>query len=398
MTQFTDVRLIAGREISTRLRDRTFRLSTAFSVLVIVAIAILPRVFGGDVSTWEIGAVGSSAQGAAERVVGVAPAEREATVLELADDDAARAAVADGEVDVAVLAGGTLLADEGVNPDLSSALQQSWATQRLTDGLDRLGVPAEDVASMLDVTPAPIELLDPPDEERDRRVGFVGVGAILMFMQLIGYGVWVAMAIVEDKTSQVVEVLLAKVPPRRLLAGKISGLGVLGVGQLAVMIVAGLGAFTLADRFPVPPGVWPLAIVLVIAFVLAFALYAALFSISGAIAARVEDVQSASAPFTLLMTGAYIGTIAALQDPSGVLARWLSFVPFSSPLVMPMRLADGSVAWWEVVIAVVALVITIGVCLMAADRAYRAGALRLRKSVSLWRAFRGPERAAGRAA
>lgn len=62
------------------------------------------------------------------------------------------------------------------------------------------------------------------------------------------------MAIVEDKTSQVVEVLLAKVAPRRLLAGKIAGLGVLGVGQLAVVIAAGLAAFTLADRFPVPPG------------------------------------------------------------------------------------------------------------------------------------------------
>lgn len=177
-----DVQLIAGREITTRLRDRTFRLSTAFSVLVIVAIAVLPGFFRGDTATWEIGAVGRSAQGVAERLAAMAPAERAASVIELAGEDAARVAVEAGDVDVAVLAGGTLLADEGIGAELSSALQQSWSTQRLTDGLDRLGVPADEVSALLDVAPAEVTLLDPPDEERDRRVGFVAVGAILLFM------------------------------------------------------------------------------------------------------------------------------------------------------------------------------------------------------------------------
>lgn len=388
MNGLDDVRVLAGREISTRLRDRAFVLSTAFSVAVIVAIAVLPGILGGGTSTWEIGAVGGSAQSAAERVVDIAPDAREATVERLGDVEAARVAVADGAVDVALLPDGTLLGNEEVDADLSSALAQSWATQALTDGLRERGIDAGTIDELLATPASTVELLDPPNEERDRRVGFVGVGAILMFMQLIGYGVWVAMAIVEDKTSQVIEVLLVKVSPRRLLAGKVAGIGVLGVGQLVVMIAAGLAAFTLSDRFPVPPGVWPMALVLVVAFVLAFALYASLFAISGAIAARVEDVQSASAPFTVVMTGAYIGAIAALQDPGGTLARWLSIIPFSSPLVMPLRIADGSAAWWEIGVSVVVLLLTIGLCLTAADRAYRAGALRLRKSVSLRHAFR----------
>ncbi|MFV0307513.1 MAG: ABC transporter permease [Desertimonas sp.] len=386
--RYEDLRLLAGREISTRLRDRGFVLSTLFSVVVIVAIAVLPRVFGGGTESWEIGAVGASAEAAADRVATVAPPERHASVVVLADEGAARAAVASGDVDVVVLADGTLLGNERVNADLSSTLQQSWATQALADRLGDLGIEAGQVDELLSAPPSTVELLDPPDEERDRRVGFVGVGAILMFMQLIGYGVWVAMAIVEDKTSQVIEVLLAKVSPRCLLSGKVAGIGLLGVGQLVLMIAAGLGAFTLADRFPVPRGVWPMAVVLVVAFVLAFGLYASLFAISGAIAARVEDVQSASAPFTLIMTGAYVGAIAALQDPAGNLARWISWIPFSSPLVMPLRIADGSVAWWEVAGATIILLASILVCLAAADRAYRAGALRLRKSVSLRHAFR----------
>lgn len=242
-------------------------------------------------------------------------------------------------------------------------------------------MPSGEVLDLL--APSALELLDPPDVDRDRRVGFAGVGTILLFMQLIGFCYWVAAGVVEEKSSRIIEILLVKVRPRQLMAGKVLGIGLLGIGQLLCFLVAGLVAFTLADRFPVPSGVWPLAGVLLVAFGAGYLLYAALFTIAGALAARTDDLQATSMPFTLVITGAYLGAIATLTDPAGGLARVLSMVPFSAPLVMPVRIAHGSVAVWEVLGSLVLCVATAAGLIVVAERVFRGGIMRTQHRVRL---------------
>lgn len=387
-SDWDDTTLVAGREVRARVRERSFVVSTLISLAVIVAIAVVPTLLDDGPSTWEIGAVGADAGAAAAIAADVAPSERGATVRDFSDDAAARRAVAAGDVDVAVAGDGSMIGREDVDDDLASALAQAWTSQRLGAELRQQGMTADEVAAATAFAPPAVELLEPPDEEQDRRVGFAAVGSILLFMQLIGFGYWVAMSIVDDKTSQVVEVLLAKVRPRSLLAGKVMGIGLIGALQLVAFVAVGLGAFTIADRFPVPPGVWPLAGVVVGAFLVAYALYAALFAIAGALAARVEDLQTTAGPCTFVMTGAYLGAIASLADPAGTWSRWLSYVPFSSPLVMPIRLAHGSAAAWELVVATIIALATAGVLVVLADRVYRHGALRLRRATKLRHALR----------
>jgi ABC-2 type transport system permease protein len=281
-----------------------------------------------------------------------------------------------------------LLGDRDVDDQLEAALRQAWATAALSAELQDRGLSAEEVDQLVGAEPPGVQLLDPPNVERDRRVGFAAVAGIVLYLQLLGFGYWVAMSIVEEKTSQVIEILLAKVRPRTLLAGKAAGIGVLGLGQLVLYIAVGLAAFTLADRYPIPPGVWPLVPVVVIAYVLGYLTYAAVMAIAGALSARVEDLQTRTMPFTLVLTASYIGTIIAADEPDGTLARWLSLLPVSSPLVMPMRIAHGSVAAWEVALSVAIALATALLLLRLADRVYRAGALRLRRTTKLRAALR----------
>jgi len=369
------VAILVERELRTRLRDRTFRISTVVSLVVIVGLAVLPKVFGGGTSTWEIGAVGADASGAARLAAAVAPDGREASVVEL-DAASAEAAVRAGEVDVALLADGSLLADEDVPDALGALLQGAWRQHELADALVDAGVDPLEAERIAASPERPVRLLDPPDEERDRRVGFLVVGIILLYGQLIGYGFMVASGVVEEKSTRVVEVLLAKVRTRDLLVSKILGIGAIGVAQLATFVLVGLVAFRLADRFELPSGVWPSAVALLAWFLLGFVFYAALFAVAGALAARAEDLQSSSGPITLVVVLSFLGAVTAAGDTGSTLAQVLSFVPTTAPMVMPVRTAAGDAGWLDVV-ASVAIVVASGLLLVRlADVVYRRAALR----------------------
>lgn len=377
------IKLIARREVRTRLAEKSFRISMIVSLLAIVAIAVLPKVFAGDGSPWQVGAVGADNGAVADVAVGAAPDDREATAVPLTSDSDARQAVQDGTVDVAILADGTLLAKSEIDAGLEELLRQAVTTERLVGELEARGVPDADIAELAGPVTVETELLDPPDPARDRRIGFATVGVVLLFTQLIGYCYWVAAGVVEEKSSRVIEVLLAKVRPRDLLIGKVAGIGGLGLAQLLVFVAVGLGAFSLADRFPIPAGVWPLVAVVIVGFVLGYLLFASLFSIAGAMAARSEDLQATSTPFTLLLTGCYVAAMITIAEPAGGAARALSLVPFSAPMAMPLRIADGSVAAWEIALSAVLVIAAAYALVLVAERVYRGGVMRTERPAGI---------------
>lgn len=147
--------------------------------------------------------------------------------------------------------------------------------------------------------------------------------------------------------------------------------------------MVGLVSFTLADRFPIPPGVWPLAGVVLLAFVAGYVLYASLFSIAGAMAARAEELQATSTPFSMLLSGSFFAAIATMSNPGGGAAQVLSMIPFSAPLLMPSRIADGSVQPWEVALSGLLVVATAIILVVVAERLYRGGVLRTERQTSI---------------
>jgi ABC-2 type transport system permease protein len=126
-------------------------------------------------------------------------------------------------------------------------------------------------------------------------------------------------------------------------------------------------------------------------FVLGFAFYASLFAMAGAVASRVEELQNTTAPITFVLMGGYLAAIFAAGDPGGTLARVTSYLPPAAPMVMPIRMAAGEAAPWELVASVAVVLASVAVVVRIAGRVYAGGALRTRRRVKLREAITGTE-------
>jgi ABC-2 type transport system permease protein len=214
---------------------------------------------------------------------------------------------------------------------------------------------------------------------------------ILIFMMVILYGNWVAMSVVEEKSSRVMEVILNAATPFQLMTGKVLGVGAVALVQYLVILAVGAAAILLQGPIAnallgesggsvgLPPGLTPgLLILLAVYGVLGFLLYAVLYAAAGSLVSRQEDVNQAVMPMTLVSTGGYLVAVYAATGLLDIRGSWLaviSQIPFFSPFMMLSRVAAGEIAAWEVLLSLVLLVLAIGAALWLAARIYAAGVL-----------------------
>jgi ABC-2 type transport system permease protein len=388
MSWTSEMWLVAVREMRERLRSKVFIGSNVFIVVILLASVLLPQLFmrPDDVT---LGVVGEEAEVvsaiAAERVGGML----DLTVRTFADRDDAEAAVLDGTIDAA-LVDGALVVDSSVPTGLEGALGEAQQEVGVTRALEDAGIPADEQAQLLAAAALTIERLgDDPDP--DPAIGpevIIGyVGSLLLFGLLVMYGQWVAQGIVEEKQSRVVEVILSAVRPSSMLSGKVFGIGTLGLAQIALIVGLGGGALLLTDVIEVPPGGWGAIGLVVVWFLLGYALYAILFAISGVLVARVEDLQATVMPvFVLLFLGLF-STQFVFLTPDSPLARTVALLPFTAPIVQPMRMISGVAPAWEPVLAALLVAGLAAALIPVAARLYEGGLLATRR-VSLRAAWR----------
>ena len=372
MSRLGAVRLVAGREIQQRLRSRAFIVFTLLIAVAIIGIGVISRLTsesGPDQVT--IGVVGAAPAGlqAALEQAGAA----QDLALDLASfpaSPAAEAALRDGDV-VAVLdtEAGRVVFHTSVDPAVNSALAQAWASVRAEEAAETAGLSPDQAAAILAPAPLGEVVLDPEDEGEGvgRAVGVLT--AILLFVSVSTFGGFVLTGVVEEKTSAVVEVLLARVPAHILLAGKVLGIGVVALVQLVVAVAAGVVALAISGVV-VPSEVWLSLPTTLVWFTAGFALYSTLFALAGSFVSRQEDAQAAAAPITMCFMAAYLLVFTAGASPDSTLAQVLSLLPPFAPLLMPLRIASGAAAWWEVLVAGVLLVGTVWLVLRAAGSVY----------------------------
>jgi ABC-2 type transport system permease protein len=262
---------------------------------------------------------------------------------------------------------------------------------RAARALDEAGLDADAVARAQAVPALPVDALDPPDPDADARRAIVSVGTFVLYGQLIGYGFWVATGIVEEKSSRVVEVLLATVRPRALLAGKVLGIGLLALGQLLLVAVLGVGASAATGVVDIGLSALEPVLLLLGWFVLGFAFYACLFAAGAARVSRQEDLQSVTTPGTLLVLVSFFASFYVADDPGSTAARVLGVLPPFSALVAPVRAAGGSAAWWEAPLAVALMLLAVAGLVVLAARVYEGSVLRMGGTVGLREALRGRE-------
>jgi ABC-2 type transport system permease protein len=281
--------------------------------------------------------------------------------------------VAEEDVDGALVTGSgepELLVRQSADGPLQAVVQGAVAQLAVTQQLAEAGVTGLDVPEV-GVTP-----VDPDAEGDGQRVVVAIIGTAVLYSLLLLFGQFVAQGVVEEKASRVVELLLATMKPWQLLAGKILGLGVLGLAQILFIAIVGVTGALIFDIVDIPGDLVSTAVSVVLWFVLAYALYAAVFAVAGSLVSRQEDLGTVVMPTTLVLVAAFIIGVQASADPDGPLAVVTSFVPGLSPLVMPVRQAAGGVAAWEVALSALIAVLAVALVVRIGGRVYAASLLR----------------------
>lgn len=373
------VRLIAGREIRERLEGRFLRVMTVITALLVVAGIIIPALVHSNKES-KLGLVGPAVHSLAAPLQRAAHAARlNVAVLSVADDARARALLRSGGLDAALSLSGArarLEAKQSVPGDITALVSTTLNAQHVRSALARAGVPAAAVTSALTPVKLSAVAIQPPrSHEAARNLAAFAVG-LLMYLSLVIYGAAVAQGVAQEKTTRTAEVLLSAVRPGELLAGKVAGIGVVGMGQLAVAAGAGLIANAAVHSTKIPGVVWVLIPAFLVYFIAGFALYAFLFAAAGALVARQEEVQFVTMPFSIVLVGGYLLVYAVIGSPDATWIHVLAFVPLLTPQLAPALIAVGHIPVWEIMAQAAILLGSIYLTVRVASRIYAAALVR----------------------
>jgi ABC-2 type transport system permease protein len=379
-------RLVARREFGERIRTRALQISTLVTVLIVAAIAIAAGLFDDDgPESFTVAAQGAEAVSIAEAARATGRSfDARIEVERFAGEAQARAAARNGDVDAAIV-GEEILSQDALPLELEGALQAAARQVRAMAALREEGVQPNAAQRALAPPALHVRTLGTQD---DGRRGIAFVASLLLYLQLIVFGLSVASGVVEEKSSRVVEILLAAVPGRALLAGKILGIGLVGLLQLALIAVVGLVTASLSGAIELDGDHAGVLAVVLVWFVLGYVLYAAIYAVTGVMVSRQEDMQSSSTPVTMILVAGYLVAFPVLEDPDGSLALFTSLLPLTSPIVMPVRAVMGDAGAAEIAASLGLLVLAIALLIPLAARIYEGSVLRMGKPLKLREALR----------
>ena len=377
------VRLIARRELTERVRERSFLVGTGISIFIIALVVVLPPLFGlGETKTYDV----ATTDAGAAAIVRTAERGSEAFDVKLharpMSRTGAEASLRSGDVDV-VLGSGELRSEDKPDDELVGVLQAG-------DELQRAGATGQE--------PLRVSTIEPVDDRRERLGGLAFFTILLLYGQLITYGFWVASGVVEEKASRVIEVLLATIRPRELLAGKVIGLGLLGLGQLLLVAVVGLLIASVSGAVDVNGDVLAAAGLSLLWFVLGYAFFACAFGCAGALVPRLEELQASTTPLTLTIMVSLFVAFAVNGNPDGTLAHVSAFIPTTAPMTLPPRMLYGEAPWYEIAGGALVTLAAAAALIPLAARIYSGAVLRTGSAIKLrdaWAASRPSASARG---
>jgi ABC-2 type transport system permease protein len=224
----------------------------------------------------------------------------------------------------------------------------------------------------------------------------------ILYLSIIIYGQQTMTSVIEEKTSRIMEVLASSLTPFQMLLGKVLGVGAAGLTQMAIWggsvflvtsqrvhLAAMFGVSPDAmQSFPIPTMAPSLLVVFLLYFALGFLLYGALYAAIGAMCNTVQETQQYAVFVTMLIMVGFFAVFSMIGDPSGTLGTTMSFIPFFSPFVMPVRWSMASVPPLELLASLGLMVLMMLACVWFAARVYRTGILMYGKKPTfreLWR-------------
>ena len=217
----------------------------------------------------------------------------------------------------------------------------------------------------------------------------------IMYLAITSYGNAIATAVASEKASRVMEVMVTKVSPVHMVFGKILGVGLASLTQLFIFFFSMAlyiksGIFKVSDSFfgvniDVNMITGEHAAYFLLYFVLGYFVYAALFAVFGSMVSRPEELSGTTMPITLILMGSLVvELLVVLDNPEGLVSRVTSYVPFTAPISMIVRIINGSVSGMEIAASILVLLSSISLISLFAAKVYPKGILRSGKSLKLF--------------
>jgi ABC-2 type transport system permease protein len=384
----SDVALVAAREMRERFRGRVFRAGTLLILAVVAAAIVIPTLGSGKSHPERVGVVGGLS--AALQATVVASARSVGATVQFVPEPDQTAATSDlrsDRLDLAIVDGRELVVNKPIGPtDTSTTAQFVRAVSQdlgVAEAFEAAHLSAAQASALAGARALPLQILQSATAKGATHTTSL-IGLVLIFVMLSQYNTWILIGVMEEKSSRVIEVLLAAVRPIQLLTGKVLGIGLVAFAQ-ASLIVAFALALAEGVGSELLHGTAPLVLVSTFAWlVLGYAFYCWVYAAAGSLVERQDQVQSLAFPLSLPIVFGYI--IALTTAGSGSASEFfkvLAYLPPTAPFAMPVLVGFGTVTWWEFAAsAAISIVCTIGMARLA-TAVYRRAILRTGRRVHL---------------
>ena len=317
----------------------------------------------------------------------------------------------------------TIYSDKTINSSLKMSLMRQLSDTITRAHVASYGVP--NLQQMIDESSVNVDVKsvkwgdDGSETETSTEIA-MGIGfvlAFLIYMFVLMYGAMIMNGVIEEKTNRIVEVIVSSCKPFQLMMGKIIGVALVGLTQLAIWVVVmlalsavagGMLGLAVGDTFAL--GNDPAALEAALAqggnadmsgivqailsvnylqiftsfvfyFIGGYLLYAALFAAFGSAVDQAADASQFTTPIIIIMIIALYAGMACIENPNGPMAFWCSMIPFTSPIVMMVRL-PYDVPLWQLALSILLLFATAALMVWVAARIYRTGILLYGKKTS----------------
>jgi ABC-2 type transport system permease protein len=385
----SDIGLVGAREVRERVRARVFQIGTFIILAVVAGAIVIPTLENKTPQSVDVGVVGPlSTSTRATLHSSAASAGTRAHLIVLADEQKAKQKLANGTIDVALIDEKKFLVENPVsasdNPDAVQFVEAAATELGLATAVEAAGLSSQQVDQLKDAKPIPVDSVNSHKSRTKTVNGTSVIGVILIFLMLTQYNTWILIGVMEEKSSRVIEVLLAAVRPIRLLTGKVLGIGLVAFFQAGMVVVFALVLAKLVGS-DLLHGTAPLVVVsTLIWLVVGYSFYCWVYAAAGSMAERQDQVQSLAIPLSLPIIVAYILSLtAATSGSASTLVKVLAFVPPTAPFAMPVLVGLSDVSWWEFVLSVAITVVCTVFVARLATSVYRRAILRTGRRVSI---------------
>ena len=271
-----------------------------------------------------------------------------------------------------------------------STIEQALSQAKIAVGTAELNVPQEKLSELF--TPVKVNSVAlkegaKTEEELQKATGLVYVVLFVIYFSVLMYASMIATEVATEKSSRVMEILISSVPPVQQMFAKLFGVALLGLTQLAALLLAGYlslqssqesggDAAELVKGFFDVSGVPTATLVYAVIFLmLGYFLYATLAAFLGSVVSRIEDVQQMISPMILLVVAGFMIAMFGLNAPDSTFITITSFIPFFAPMIMFLRVGVLDIPFWEAALGIGITALTIVILAVIGARVYKGGVL-----------------------